>query len=671
VHLRPSTAGACLLIACIAYAQPPVAPANESTEPNRGDNTAGYNILQSFELGYRWDTVGGDDGMYRSTVNYTNGVRLLSGSLAVQSRDGHGHWFDQILLNTQGLGNDPYQSANLRVEKNRLYRYDLLWRSDEYYNPGLTISYGEHFMDTARHLQDHDLTLFPQSNLRFFLGYSRDSQSGPALSTVQLFDGSGDEFPVFANIRRQQNEYRLGAEVNFFGIRLNVLHGWEDFKEDTVNFLNSAEPGNNPNDLTTLTSLRRNEPYHGTSPYWRAALFREGQKYWAMNGRFTYVAGQRGFVQDENSFGTDRIGASTLRQVVTYGNADRPAVTGNLTFSIFPASNVTFTNTTSYYNIRMVGDSFYEQFTNGSPITPIYSFNFFGIQTIANVSDVQVRFKPWFSVHGGYNYADRRIGANESAKTGAPPFAPGRIEQTNRLNAGAAGFRLKPANPLTISVDAQIGRASRPIYPVADKDYQVLSGRIEYRRGPFRLTGLARSDYNTNSNSLTTYAAHSRQYAVDGSWTPKDWFSIDAGWGKIHLNTLGGIAYFIAPSQSVLGTESYYVSNIHSGTLAARFTIARRADISLGYSHIQDLGDGRATALAGPPGVTSPLTPPGFVAAQTFPLRFLSPQGRVSIRIAQRVRWNAGYQYYGYREDFSILQNYRAHTGYSSLSWSF
>jgi hypothetical protein len=44
---------------------------------------------------------------------------------------------------------------------------------------------------------------------------------------------------------------------------------------------------------------------------------------------------------------------------------------------------------------------------------------------------------------------------------------------------------------------------------------------------------------------------------------------------------------------------------------------------------------------------------------------------RLSIRITPKVRWNAGYQYYGYREDFSAAQNYRAHTGYSSVSWSF
>jgi hypothetical protein len=77
--------------------------------------------------------------------------------------------------------------------------------------------------------------------------------------------------------------------------------------------------------------------------------------------------------------------------------------------------------------------------------------------------------------------------------------------------------------------------------------------------------------------------------------------------------------------------------------------------------------------------VTSAIVTGGFLREtlqptsnpQTFPLRYLSPQGRVSVRISEKIRWNAGYQYYGYHEDFSGLQNYRAHTGYTSVLWAF
>ena len=106
-----------------------VAPTPDKVGPPLGENIGDYNITQSYELGYRFNSVSGDDGQYRSTVNYGNGIRLLGSSLTVNSKDGHGNWFDEILLNTLGLGNDPYQSATLRAQKNGLYQYNMTCRS--------------------------------------------------------------------------------------------------------------------------------------------------------------------------------------------------------------------------------------------------------------------------------------------------------------------------------------------------------------------------------------------------------------------------------------------------------------------------------------------------------------------------------------------------------------
>jgi hypothetical protein len=630
-------------------AQTPVAPTAESVGIPRGDNVSGYNVRQSFELGYRWHSVGGDTGMYRSTVNYGNGPRLLSSSLSVNSLDGHGGYFDQIQINTLGLGNDPYESASLRLEKNRLYRYDLSWRSDAYYNPGLTISGGEHFLDTVRHVQDHDLTLFPQGSFKIFLGYSSNTQTGPALTTIQQFDVRGDEYPLFADIRRAQHEYRLGTELNMMGFRLNVLHAWVDFKDDTPVNLPAPSQGNNPTDLNSLTSLQRSEPYHGTSPYWRVALFREN-KLWAANGRFTYVAGHRAFVDDETTFGFNRVGTPTGTQIVTLGNAERPALAGNFTFSLFPSAKLTLTNQTSISHIRMVGNSYFTQVTNGVFSTPLNPFTFLGIRTIANSTDADLRLTKWFAVRAGYEYSTRRIRSIEGADAVL-------IEQENVLHTGLLGVRIRPLKALSILLDTEIGRADHPIYPVSQRNYETYRGRIEYKLKSVRVAGYSRTDYNTNSASLANFASHSRQYGLDGSWIPKNWFSIDASYTKLHLDTLGAINYFaqltLGPPQQVTTDQSRYVSNIHTGNLSARVSIRQRVDVSAGYSLVQDVGA------------------PNLVFPQSFPLRYLSPQGRISLRINEKIRWNAGYQYYGYHEDFSGLQNYRAHTAYTSMLWAF
>ncbi|HEV8145711.1 MAG TPA: hypothetical protein VGP79_05005, partial [Bryobacteraceae bacterium] len=538
--------------AFLVMSQPTVAPTNESTDSPRGTNVASYNIQQSFELGYRFATTGGNGDMYRSTVNYTNGIRLLSSSLFVQSREGHGRWFDQLSLSTQGLGNDPYESAVLRVEKNKAYRYDLHWRLNKYFNPALEVSAGQHALYTTHRFQDHDFTLFPESPFKLFLGYSRVTQDGTGLSTLQFFEARGDEFPLFTRIRREQNEYRLGGEAKLLGFRLNVMRGWVDFKEDSI--LNSgAQPGNNRDDLTELASLRKDEPVHGTSPYWRVGLFREGKKFWAANGRFTYVAGKHAFVQDELARGIGRLGANASTQVVVLGDARRPALTGNFTLSLFPTEAITITNQTSVSNIRLIGNALFQLFTNGST-TPAQGlpFSLLGILNITNSTLLDVRLRPWLGVYAGYDYGDRRIRSIEGIDPIGRASAPRILnEQTNILQAGTFGIRLRPLKPLSIHLGAEIGRANHPLFPIADKDYHALNGRILWRTKLYRVGAYARSNYNTNSNSLTSFASRARQYGAEASWTAREWFSLDASYTKLHLNTLGGLDFFVALSNEV------------------------------------------------------------------------------------------------------------------------
>jgi hypothetical protein len=657
-----------------AMAQPPVAPTtNEPVGPVRGDNFENYNITQSFELGYRFASIGGDVDMYRATVNYMNGVRLLSSSLFVQSRDGHGGWFDQITLNTLGLGGDPYESASLRVEKNGLYRYDMLWRENAFFDPALTISYGEHLRNTTRTMQDHDLTLFPQSNYKIFLGYSRNVDDGPALSTIQLFNSRGNEYPLFADIHDQQNEYRLGGEAVLLGFRLNVLHSWVDFKEDTpTNIFYTPELGNNPGS-GTLTAFTRAEPYHGTSPYWRVGLFREGKRLWAVNGRFTYVDSQRGFIDNEFASGSNLFGNLTAQQILSFGNARRPSLAANLNVTLFPRTNVTITNQSTYNDKRTVGDAVYSQYLVGTLSSPVVAFTYLGIRDFANSTNVEVRFGKRFAVHAGYQYSDRRIGVISGQQNfGDPaPTPPDNtpISQVNVLNAGILGFRFRPVKAFTILADAEIGRNSQPFTPISDRNYQALRGRAEYKLKSLRFGASARSETNTNSISLTSFASHSRNYGADFSWAPMERFSIDASYSYLHLMTMGGIYFFV--NQAAVNGNSIYLSNIHAGNIATRIAVTKRADVFLGYTHTEDVAGTNGTLCAYGAGCIPAVPGEPFNLNQSFPVRFLSPQARLSIRLNNRVRWNAGYQYYGYNQVLASVQNYRAQTGYSSLLWSF
>ncbi len=639
-------------------AQPPAAPTPASVGPVRGENTAGYNIVNSFETGYRFRSVGGDYGRYRSDVNYGNGLRLLAGQLSVHSREGRGWLFDEIVLSTQGLGNDPYQYSNLRVQKNRLYRYDFLWRLDEYYNPALPVAFGQHLMDTRRRLQDHDFVFLPQSKTRFFLGYTRNSQDGPALATVQEFGPRNDEFALFAGVRRLRREYRVGGEIQRAGVRFNWLRGWDDYKEDTPYSLRAPSQGNNPDDLTTLAALRRSEPYHGVSPYWRLGLAGEHPLV-AVNGRFTYTAGRRSFLFDELASGTDRFGAARNRQILAAGSGRRPVASADLTLSFFPVARLTLTNHTAFHHTRTEGDSVYREVENATALDNLVYFRFLGIRAISNLTDASLRVTRWLGLYGGYHFSARRIRSIERLEIdGAPELTP--AEQTNRQHSGLTGVRLQPVKPLRINLDAELSRADRPFFPSSERNYHALGARLDYRVKKFQFSAASRANINTNSVALGSYSARARNDSAAASWTPSAWLALEAGYSRLHLETLSGIAYFLAGrlrDQDRLA----YLSNIHAAHLGLRAVLGRRAELYAGYSRVQDTADspGRGSAID------------ALNAARAFPLTFQAPSARLSLRLHEKIRWNAGYQYYGYGERFYDRQNYRAHTGYTSVLWSF
>lgn len=635
---------------------PAAAALAQQAGSTRGQDVNGYNVINSFESGYRFASIDGDLGKYRSDINYRNGIRLLGSNLTVNSKEGHGRFFDEIALATSGLGNDPYESSTLRVQKNGLYRYDMLWRMNEYYNPGLTIAAGRHLLDTRRRLQDHDLTLLPQSKFKFRIGYTRNSQDGPALSTIQAFDSRGDEFALFTNVRRIRNEYRVGGDFEFVGVKLHWTQGWDYFREDTVN-QRGVDTGANPLDRTALTSFYRAEPYHGSTPFSRANL-RTERKYFSVNGRITYAGGRRGFILDETTQGTDRIGAARNRQVVVGGNARRPVTAGDFSVSVFPASRLTVTNTTAVSNIRIDGDSAYREFNNASLQNSYVQFRFLGIRTVANLTDAQYRVSPWLSLYSGYHFSTREIRSIESDTfpgSGGPAVTA--AAQENRQHAGLVGLRLKPLKPVTIVLDAEIGRAGTPFFPVSDRNYHALGGRAQYRNKSLLLSAAYREKYNANSVTLSSHSSRARNYSFDASWAPKANFSLDAGYSKLHLDTLSGIAFFASGFHQDV---SYYVSNLHAVNLGARIAPHKRAELFGGYTITKDTGG-------------KPL--PAFLTiGQSFPLAFHAPTARVSLLLRNRLRWNFSWQYYHYNEDFGLsfgAQNYRAHTGYTSLQWAF
>jgi hypothetical protein len=391
-----------------------------------------------------------------------------------------------------------------------------------------------------------------------------------------------------------------------------------------------------------------------------------------INARATYTSGTGDFVQNETAIGTDRFGSSQNQQVAVSGTGNRPVLTGDFNMTLFPSSRLTVVNNSSVADTRMDGNNAFTQFDNATFLFSTIDFQFLGIRLFTNSTDIRYKFSKKFGLFGGFRYADRLIRSIEDTASPGSALSGVSAEQSNHTTAGVAGVNWLPLTGLRMHVEGEVGTNVNPFTPISLRNYHAIRARTQYRKKNTSLGASYQENYNNNSIVVTSYSSHARTYSANASWTATSGVSFDASYTKLHLDTIGGIAFFAgAPFPSeVTGLDSIYISNIHSLNAGVRFSILqKRADLYLGYSLTKDTGDGRESLAA-------QATPAEqvFYNVQTFPLTYQAPLARLSVRISEKLRWNAGYQYFGYHEEFGLLsqdQNYRANTGYSSLLWAF
>ena len=290
----------------------------------------------------------------------------------------------------------------------------------------------------------------------------------------------------------------------------------------------------------------------------------------------TYVSGSRDFITDEAAFGTSQFGGAGSRQILVGGNASRPDLAGDFSLSLFPTDNLSIVNNTSILSNRIDGTSSYSEVQNGFDLGNTIYFRYLGIRTVTNTTDLNYRFTNKVGLYGEYAYSDRLIKTIEGSTI--PAFANSSLSDlytvSNHLNTGRIGVRVRPWKPFSINLDAEVGRANYPLTPIADKNYHSINGRADYRTRRVQLSTSYRQVYNLNAPfTFATFDSHNRQYSANASWAPKDFFSIDASYTKLHLDTRGGIAFFAGTGlrpQLQSAFPSYYTSNIHAANLGVR-----------------------------------------------------------------------------------------------------
>lgn len=693
----------------VLFAQPMIAPSPDRTTSTLAENASTYNITNSFELGYRFALVGGDASFFRNTENLGNGLRLFGANFTANSKDGHGVLFDSLTLTTQGLGNDPYSMANLHIEKNEVYRYDMSWRKSNYLNLPLDNGAGANLMNTSRDMQDHDLTISAAKWAKIKLGYSRISQTGLQDSNYEAYIGglARSVLPILQNVRRDYDEYRSGVELNFLGFRFTASHQWEYSKDDTTT--DPLTPGD-PYERTLIqpyqpalpvtypplvTAYMRSQPMHGMNSGWFGNLSRTA-KYWALNARMTYNEAHESTFYFEQESGASAVansicsncaaGAPTNAFTFMPGTARRPFTSGELTLSVFPTSRLSIVHSTSAQNMHEDGAGLMWQVNYVAAVKNAFWNYRIGDQRFSDAIDANYKATSWLALNAEARYTARWL-INNLIRTGTTN-SKDLNTLNNHMDTGTLGFRVKPLKPLSLTADGTLGRDNAALTPIAPAHFHNIRARADYREGKRLRFGVSyRQVYNLNAPAqqiftstygpppASYYSSHTRDMSANSSVVISRNWSLDVSYNKLHLDTFANLwAELPLPNSptivSVPGYVSRYVSNIHTVSVMARTTFLRRGTLYLGYNLTRDAGDGRLLQNLG---LTDPAA--AYLAGfNTFPMTYQSPMARLSIKVLPNLQWNAGWQYYGYNQQFAYFgyqPGYRAETGYTSVSWSF
>jgi len=226
-----------LLVVVAALFFSPASRAQDNSEEVKGVDSGNYNVEQTVELGYRGSWINGNQNTYDTFVDLASGPRLLDYTLNMRSLNHQGLLFDNLNFSNFGYGGDPNDVSRLRIEKNKWYEFSLVFRRDKYFwdynllanplnpvpiapagapstfaitNPSFASTNSPHSLDLVHRMQDYDLTLLPQSRVRFRLGYSRHVEEGPSLTT----EDATVEIPMAQNFEETTDAYRMGVDFN-------------------------------------------------------------------------------------------------------------------------------------------------------------------------------------------------------------------------------------------------------------------------------------------------------------------------------------------------------------------------------------------------------------------------------------------------------------------------
>ncbi len=630
----------------------------------------GYEIKGNVEIGFRWRDVDGDENKYRSDLNYKQGVRLFDSTLFVNAKESDNKAIDSLLLTGTGWGADPNGVARLNIEKLEWFKFDASVRKMTYFNKLQVFALDQHGRNTKRNMGDFDVTFLPENEkVRFRLGYSFNTNSGPAFST---YDFDRDEFPIMMDVKTRSDDYRIGVDGQLLDFNLSYTQGYRRFKNDTNYFIDSPQLGNNPNPRSSIDTFNRRLPERGEVNYYQFGFQRTFGKTADITGRLIYSDSRSRFSMLENITGLDRFGSDLiLEEILTIGEAKRPNMVGDVGATFYVNDKFSISNTFSINAYRITGSHIEDinimKSAGGMPLPVVMSsegvYRFTNFRRFINTVEADYDVNRYFSFYVGYRFTNRRVILDhiDTDLLNLSQSAGGE-EVENTTHSVLAGFKAKPfLKKWTIYFDVEHGEADNVFTRLAN--YSATNLRVRNIVRPtndfsFNFSYQRKDNTNPGKNESapnTEFSAEvkSNIFAASFNWDPMEKVALSGGYSHTRLNSEAAVIFpvFYSFGQGF----SRYSLRSHFFNVDAWVSPHKRFSIFGSYRIAKDTGDGNF------------FSGPDRLIESSYPISFQSPEVRAAIKLSKNIDWSIAYQYYKYTETVLPAQNYNAHLPYTSV----
>jgi len=675
-------------------------PASSPSDQTSGGEPT---INSSVELGVRGLKVNGDHEKFRSDLNYRAGFRLFDSSILIEEGRSQYRAFDSALIQVSGWGSDPTGSFRMNMDRIGFYKFDSSVRRVRYFNNlknhvptwSQPVSTGsQHQANTLHHFGDFDLTIFPERDLRFRLGYGFNDTKGPGTNTLRF---RGDEFQVDSEIDARSDDFRAGVEGKLLGFNLGVLYGHRMFKDGTQFIVSSLNPGNNPASTTaSLNTASRIYQTRGATNFGNFFFQRTIDRL-DIGGRLIYSEATSE-VSERDAL-TGRLSATgnivTQNDIVVPAFNKRPQTRGDLGLTLRATSRVRVSNTFTFDQFNIGGYNTYYEFAalisnSGTPQTPTTtstsSWRQFKYKRYSNLLEADFQVHRAFAFNVGYRYTHRKVGVflNDRNLISGAITDSGGEEHENSTNSFIAGVKIKPTSNWTIYADVERGQSDNVFTRLANNDtfnFRVRS-RASAGNFTFNLSAITKDNdspgtsipIGSGSTAIPATEAiantKTRIFSGDVDWSPTADFSLSAGYTYTDLRSNVDVILPIgtpifSPTRWQFGSSEFYMrDSFFFFDVSAR--PHKRISLFAGYRFNDDRGQGDRVISRPQDLITS------------YPMRSHNPEVKLAVRLTRNIDWNLGYQYNSYREDpfanpfgtpavFFPAQNYTAHMPYTSL----